>query len=50
MKQFEIKNEDQNKWLVSHNEFRGFENKKFNCLRTITALSDPTGEVKGITF
>lgn len=47
MKKFEIKNADQNKWLVTHNEFPKFtcqfEDKRFNYERTITGLSNPSG-------
>lgn len=48
MKKFEIKNEGPGKWLVSHNEFPKFtclfEHKRFNYQRTITGLSDPSGD------
>ena len=46
MKKFDIKNADQNKWLVSHNEFQKFtcqfEHKRFNFEKTITGLSNPS--------
>lgn len=52
MKKFDIKNEGQNKWLVSHNEFPkftcSFEDKKFYYKRTITGLSNPSGDLKEI--
>ncbi|GGF14518.1 MAG: hypothetical protein ABIP27_07475 [Flavobacterium circumlabens] len=52
MKKFTITNTDQNKWLVSHNEFPKFtclfEDKKFNYKRTITGLLDPAGNPKEI--
>lgn len=52
MKKFQIKNADQGKWLVSHNEFPKFtclfENKKFNYSRIITGLSNPTGDPKEV--
>jgi len=48
MKKFKIENTNQNSWLVSHNEVPKFtclfEDKKFNYHRTITGLSDPTGD------
>jgi hypothetical protein len=52
MKKFEIKNAGQNKWLVSHNEFPKFtcqfENKRFNYERTLTGLSNPSGDLNEI--
>jgi hypothetical protein len=52
MKKFEIKNAHQNKWLVSHNEFPKFtclfEDKRFNYQRTITGLSNPSGDLNEI--
>lgn len=52
MKKFEIKNEGKGKWLVSHNEFPKFtcqfENKKFNNKKTITGLSNSTGDPKEV--
>ncbi len=52
MKKFTITNTDHNKWLVSHNESPRFtcqfENKKFNYKRTITGLTDPTGNPEEI--
>ena len=52
MKKFEIKNSGQDKWLVSHNEFPKFtcvfENKRFNYHRTITGLSNPSGDMNEI--
>ena len=48
MKKFEIKNTDHNKWVVSHNEFPKFtclfEDRRFNYERTITGLSNPSGD------
>jgi len=52
MKKFEIKNTDRDKWLVSHNEFPKFtclfENKRFHYQRTITGLSNPSGNPKEV--
>ncbi|MCP2025809.1 hypothetical protein L1276_000949 [Flavobacterium sp. HSC-32F16] len=52
MKKFEIKKAHQDKWLVSHNEFPKFtclfENKRFNYQRTITGLSNPSGDLNEI--
>jgi hypothetical protein len=52
MKKFEIKEASPGKWLVSHNEFPKFtclfENKKFNFERTITGLSNPSGNLSEI--
>ena len=52
MKKFKIENADQNKWLVSHNEFPkftcSFEDKRYNYEKTITRLSDPSGDLKEI--
>lgn len=52
MKKFEIKIAEKGKWLVSHNEFPRFtclfEYKKFNYQRSITGLSDPSGDLKEI--
>ena len=48
MKKFEIKKTGPDSWMVSHNELPKFtcrfEDKKFNYSRTITGLSDPTGD------
>jgi hypothetical protein len=48
MKKFEIKKIPPDSWMVSHNEMPRFtcrfENRKFNYSRTITGLSDPTGD------
>lgn len=50
MKKFEIKGTDDGKWLVSYNEVPKFtclfENKRFSYQRTITGLTDPTGNPK----
>ena len=47
MKKFEIKDAGENKWMVSHHEIPKFtclfEDKRFSHQRTITGLSDPTG-------
>ncbi|QSB25342.1 hypothetical protein [Flavobacterium sp. CLA17] len=52
MKKFEIKNAENDKWLVSHNEFPKFtclfENKRFNYQMTITGLSGPSGDPKEV--
>jgi hypothetical protein len=52
MKKFEIKKAHQDKWLVSHNEFPKFtclfDNKRFNYQRTITGLSNPSGDLNEI--
>ena len=52
MKKFEIKGTDDGKWLVSHNEPPKFtclfENKGFSYQRTITGLTDPTGDPKQV--
>ncbi|MFD2940320.1 MULTISPECIES: hypothetical protein [Flavobacterium] len=52
MKKFTIKKQQGDNWLVSHNEFPKFnclfEDKKFNYQRTITGLSDPTGNPEEI--
>jgi len=52
MKKFEIKGTDDGKWLVSHNEVPKFtclfENKRFSYQRTITGLTDPTGNPKEV--
>jgi len=52
MKKFDIKNAEENKWLVSHNEHPKFtcrfENKRFNYQRTITRLSAPSGDLHEI--
>jgi hypothetical protein len=52
MKKFEIKGTDDGKWLVSHNEVPKFtclfENKRFSYQRTITRLTDPTGNPKEV--
>nr|WP_315224894.1 hypothetical protein [uncultured Flavobacterium sp.] len=52
MKKFEIKKIDPDSWMVSHNELPKFtcrfEDRKFNYSRTITGLSDPTGDPKEI--
>jgi hypothetical protein len=52
MKKFEIKGTDDGKWLVSHNEVPNFtclfENKRFNYLKAITGLTDPTGDPKEV--
>ncbi|UUF12399.1 MULTISPECIES: hypothetical protein [Flavobacterium] len=52
MKKFKIIKQDSGKWLVSHNEVPKFtclfENKKFNYQRTITGLSDPSGNPEQI--
>lgn len=52
MKKFEIKKQEKNKWLVSQNEFPkftcSFEDKRFNYHRTITGLSNPSGDLKEI--
>jgi len=52
MKKFEIKSTGDGKWLVSHNEVPKFtclfENKRFNFQRTITGLTDPTGDPKEV--
>ena len=52
MKKFEIKDNGSDQWMVCHNEVPKFtcifENKKFNYSRTITGLSDPTGNSKEI--
>ncbi|MFD1605294.1 hypothetical protein ACFSJW_01730 [Flavobacterium artemisiae] len=48
MKKFEIKDAGAGIWLVSHNEVPKFtcrfENKKFNYQRTISGLTNPTGD------
>jgi hypothetical protein len=52
MKKFEIKGTDDGKWLVSYNEVPKFtclfENKRFSYQRTITGLTDPTGNPKEV--
>lgn len=52
MKKFEIKNTEKNQWLVSHKEFPKFtclfEDKRFNYERTLTGLSNPTGDLNEI--
>lgn len=52
MKKFKIENAGEDTWLVSHNEFPKFtclfEDKRFNYKRTITGLSDPSGDPKEI--
>lgn len=52
MKKIEIKGTDDGKWLVSHNEVPKFtflfENKRFSYQRTITGLTDPTGNPKEV--
>lgn len=52
MKKFEIKGTDDGKWLVSYNEVPKFtclfENKRFSYQRTITGLTDPTGNPKKV--
>lgn len=52
MKKFEIKGAGPDKWLVLHNEVPKFtcqfENKRFNYQRTITGLTDPTGDPKEV--
>jgi hypothetical protein len=52
MKKFEIKKISDDSWMVSHNELPKFtcrfEDRKFNYNRTITGLSDPTGDPKEI--
>lgn len=48
MKKFKIKMTDQDKWMVSHNEHPKFtclfQTNRFNYERTITGLTDPTGD------
>ena len=52
MKKFGIKEADPGKWLVSHNEYPKFacqfENKKFHNQRTLTGLSNPSGDLNEI--
>jgi hypothetical protein len=52
MKKFEIKKAHKDQWLVSHNEFPKFtclfEDKRFNYERTITGLSNPSGDLNEI--
>ncbi|MDQ6530998.1 hypothetical protein [Flavobacterium sp. LHD-85] len=52
MKKFQIKKQQNGQWLVSHNEFPKFtylfEDKKFNYRRTVTGLSDPSGDPEQI--
>lgn len=52
MKKFEIKKIDPESWMVSHNEMPRFTchfiDKKFNYSRTISGLSDPTGDATEI--
>jgi len=52
MKKFKIQKQENHSWLVSHNEFPRFtclfEDKKFNYQRTITVLSDPSGDLNEI--
>ncbi|MHC0444691.1 hypothetical protein [Flavobacterium phragmitis] len=52
MKKFKIENAGKDTWLVSHNEFPKFtclfEDKRFNYKRTITGLSDPSGDPEQI--
>jgi len=52
MKKIEIKGTDDGKWLVSYNEVPKFtclfENKRFSYQRTITGLTDPTGNPKEV--
>ncbi|MFD2939153.1 hypothetical protein [Flavobacterium notoginsengisoli] len=52
MKKFKIKKQENDNWLVSHNEFPRFtclfEDKKFNYQRTLTGLKDPLGDPKEI--
>jgi len=52
MKKFEIKCNGKGKWLVLHNEVPKFncvfEDKKYNYHRTITGLTDPTGDPKEV--
>lgn len=52
MKKFEIKNIQQDKWLVLHNEVPKFtclfEDKRFHYQRTITGLCNPTGDLKEV--
>lgn len=52
MKKFEIKKDKTGSWLVSHNEQPRFtclfEDKKYHYSRSITGLSNPTGDPKEI--
>lgn len=52
MKKFDIKKIPEDSWMVTHNEppkfTCRFEQGKFNYRRTITGLSDPTGDPKEI--
>ncbi|WP_433811698.1 hypothetical protein [Flavobacterium johnsoniae] len=52
MKKFKIENTGRDQWLVSHNEFPkftcSFEDKRYNYKRSITGLSDPSGDAKQI--
>lgn len=48
MKKFKIQNAVNDQWLLSHNEFPKFtclfEDKRFHYQRTITGLSNPSGD------
>lgn len=52
MKKFEIATTGPGRWLVKHNEVPKFtccfEDKKFNYERTITGLTNPTGDLNEI--
>lgn len=52
MKKFKIQKQENHSWLVSHNEFPkftcSFEDKKFNYQKTITGLSNPSGDPKEV--
>lgn len=52
MKKFEIKKAGEDTWLASHNEHPKFtcqfENKKFYQKRTVTGLSNPSGNLDEI--